>query len=52
MDMDDLQKAVKEEAERVFRHLAVDYITKHDPQADVSQTYRSEYTSLGSNDCY
>uniref|UniRef100_A0A914GV98 Helicase ATP-binding domain-containing protein n=1 Tax=Globodera rostochiensis TaxID=31243 RepID=A0A914GV98_GLORO len=34
-----LDNAVKREAERVFRHLAVDLITRNSPEFDVSQSY-------------
>lgn len=40
MEGEDLEGRIKKEAERVFRHLAIDYITKNESEADISQTYR------------
>jgi len=40
MEEKELEGRIKKEAERVFRHLAIDYITKNDPEADISQTYK------------
>lgn len=36
---EDLQSELNKEAERVFRHLSLDFITKNVPEYDISQTY-------------
>ncbi|KAI1732822.1 DSHCT domain-containing protein [Ditylenchus destructor] len=39
-----MSEEIKKEAEKCFRHLAVDYLTKNVPEYDISETYRIENT--------
>uniref|UniRef100_A0A915D9W4 Helicase SKI2W n=1 Tax=Ditylenchus dipsaci TaxID=166011 RepID=A0A915D9W4_9BILA len=40
--MTELEDQIKKEAEKVFKHLAIDYLTKNVPEFDISQTYSIE----------
>ena len=39
-EIQDLERQIKTEAEVVFRHLAVDEITRNDENFDIAYTYR------------
>ena len=36
---EELEKEIKKEAENVFRHSAIEFLTKNVPEYDISETY-------------
>ena len=36
---EELQKEIEKEAENVFRHSSIEFLTKNVPEYDISQTY-------------